>query len=394
MKTTLISLAALAMLSAMPASGQSKRQSQAAAKAQAAKAAKEAEQRIEQMVAATQKVMFIDSVVVDKDAFLTKYNLCQDAGRLYKYDDFFKAKDQANAYVYVNGLGDKCYFSREDSVGDFNLYTSDNLSGSWTPAARLDGLDDDAGHKSMNYPYRAYVYNSVQPRALHWARSLCPFRAYGDIFATRFDSERGTFLKAENIGMPFNSTANDYMYAIDEFNNIGWFATDRNQSEGKVCIYMFVPSDSRQLYSPDEYSEEQIRSLANLNRIADTWGDGKERQLAMERLKAMQSEKVAMAAKGSFSFVVNDKTTYTKMADFRSKAGLEKFKALQELESKHAALSKALAKARDYYATASTNERNALKNEILQSERQIESLETNIAQTGKEIRNEENKLLK
>ena len=114
----------------------------------------------------------------------------------------------------------------------------------------------------------------------------------------------------------------------------------------------------------------------------------------MERLKAMQSEKVAMAAKGSFSFVVNDKTTYTKMADFRSKAGLEKFKALQELESKHAALSKALAKARDYYATASTNERNALKNEILQSERQIESLETNIAQTGKEIRNEENKLLK
>ena len=131
MKTTLISLAALAMLSAMPASGQSKRQSQAAAKAQAAKAAKEAEQRIEQMVAATQKVMFIDSVVVDKDAFLTKYNLCQDAGRLYKYDDFFKAKDQANAYVYVNGLGDKCYFSREDSVGDFNLYTSDNLSGSW-----------------------------------------------------------------------------------------------------------------------------------------------------------------------------------------------------------------------------------------------------------------------
>lgn len=389
MKTTLISLAALAMLSAMPASGQSKRQSQAAAKAQAAKAAKEAEQRIEQMVAATQKVMFIDSVVVDKDAFLTKYNLCQDAGRLYKYDDFFKAKDQANAYVYVNGLGDKCYFSREDSVGDFNLYTSDNLSGSWTPAARLDGLDDDAGHKSMNYPFMM-----ADGSTLYFAATGDESIGGYDIFATRFDSERGTFLKAENIGMPFNSTANDYMYAIDEFNNIGWFATDRNQSEGKVCIYMFVPSDSRQLYSPDEYSEEQIRSLANLNRIADTWGDGKERQLAMERLKAMQSEKIAMAAKGSFSFVVNDKTTYTKMADFRSKAGLEKFKALQELESKHAALSKALAKARDYYATASTNERNALKNEILQSERQIESLETNIAQTGKEIRNEENKLLK
>lgn len=30
--------------------------------------------------------------------------------------------------------------------------------------------------------------------------------------------------------MPFNSPANDYMYAEDDINNIGWFVADRNQS--------------------------------------------------------------------------------------------------------------------------------------------------------------------
>ena len=389
MKSTLVSIAALAMLSAIPATAQTKRQAAAAAKAQAAKAAKEAEQRMAQMVAATQKIMFIDSVVVDKDAFLSKYNLSRDAGSLYKSDDFFNTKDQANAYVYVNGLNDKCYFSREDSVGDFSLYTSDNLNGTWSTPSKLNGLDGENGYESMNYPFMM-----ADGSTLYFAATGSESIGGYDIFVTRFDSERGTFLKAENIGMPFNSTANDYMYAVDEFNNIGWFATDRNQSEGKVCIYTFIPSDSRQLYSPDEYTPEQIKSLANLDRIADTWGDGKERQKAMERLKEMHREKAARTSKGSFAFVINDRTTYTKLSDFKSEANADRYKKLQELKSKKNALTAALAKARDYYATATASDRNALKKEILQSETQAESLEAQINAMSKEIRNAENKLIK
>ena len=33
-----------------------------------------------------------------------------------------------------------------------------------------------------------------------------------------------TYLVPENVGMPFNSPYNDYMYVIDEYNNLGWFA--------------------------------------------------------------------------------------------------------------------------------------------------------------------------
>ena len=35
-----------------------------------------------------------------------------------------------------------------------------------------------------------------------------------DIFMTTYDAAEGRFLKPENIGMPFNSTANDYAWLL------------------------------------------------------------------------------------------------------------------------------------------------------------------------------------
>ena len=40
--------------------------------------------------------------------------------------------------------------------------------------------------------------------------------------------------------MPFNSPYNDYMYVIDEYNNLGWFASDRFQPEGKVLSLIHI----------------------------------------------------------------------------------------------------------------------------------------------------------
>lgn len=39
------------------------------------------------------------------------------------------------------------------------------------------------------------------------------------------------------------------MYVIDEYNNLGWFASDRFQPEEKVCIYVFIPNSSKQTYN-------------------------------------------------------------------------------------------------------------------------------------------------
>lgn len=69
-----------------------------------------------------------------------------------------------------------------------------------------------------------------------------------DIFVTRYNKSTGEFVRAENVGMPFNSPANDYLMAIDETCNIGWFVTDRNQTADNVCIYRFIPNETREVY--------------------------------------------------------------------------------------------------------------------------------------------------
>ena len=83
-----------------------------------------------------------------------------------------------------------------------------------------------------------------------------------DIFVTRYNTNTDSYLMPENVGMPFNSPYNDYMYVIDEFNDLGWFASDRYQPEGKVCIYVFIPNSSKQVYNYEGMDPDKMISLA------------------------------------------------------------------------------------------------------------------------------------
>ncbi len=372
------------LLAAAPVQAQKK--AKKVAKAGTALKDKALEQKRQQMIASTQKIVFIDSVVVDKQHFLDKYRLSSEVGEIKHYSDFFKKDEQPNAYVYVNELGDKCYFSEEDTVGNVRLYTMDKLGDSWGKPVQLEGLEVGDGMDEYNFPFMLNdgltLYFSAKGK-----ESLGGY----DIFVTRFDPESGSFLKPENMGLPFNSEANDYMMVVDETDSIGWFATDRNQTAGKVCIYMFIPAETRQTYSTDSLTMAQIESRARIDRIADTWGDGKARRQALARLSALESAKKQDKTGGEFTFIVNDRTTYRKLADFRTQEGRSMMQKLLGLKSQYATLDKALAKARNFYATANANDRKVLTPEILKSEQQLEDIGSQIAGLEKSIRNCENK---
>lgn len=349
------------------------------------KAEKAKAQKIEQMTNATQKVVFIDSIVVSKKDFLGKYRLNPESGSIYPFNSFFKVNRQPNSYVYVNELGNKSYYSVEDSVGNMELFTSDYDGTKWSNPKALPGLDANEGITLLNYPYM--MADGV---TLYFAAKGEESIGGYDIFVTRFDSERGEFLKPENIGMPFNSPANDYMLAIDELDNIGWFATDRNQTAGNVCIYIFIPTATRQTYAEDHLQPEQLKRLAQLHSIADTWGDGKQREEAMQRLRSIPLTKADKIKKPDFVFVINNNTIYTKLDDFKTEANKARFKQLQKLQSNLSTLEQALEQARNFYASANKQDKKALTSEILQSEQQTELLEQQIKQLEKDIRNNEN----
>jgi hypothetical protein len=335
----------------------------------------------QKMLAATQKIIFIDSIVTTYDKFLSKIQLSKESGTIKPFNDFFKSGNQPDAYLYLNELGNKCYYSMEDSLENMSLYTNDKLDGKWGEPSEIsiNGNQSD----QMNYPYMM-----SDGTTLYFAATGSESLGGYDIFVTRYDSESGNFLKAENIGMPFNSPANDYMYAEDELDNIGWFVTDRNQPAGKVCIYIFIPSDTRQIYESDKYSPEQIRQFAMISKISDTWGDGQEREQAIARLnKAINAKK--KTNKVNFIFVVNDNIVYTSLSDFKNPVSKQKMEELTSKQKSLKDINNSLESLRGSYAKSNENEKAELRTSILQDEQQIMKLQEEIKQTEKFIRNTE-----
>lgn len=337
----------------------------------------EEDPRIMEMLEATQQIVFIDSVIVDKKDFLKAYNLTPEVGLLQSYNEFFNSTEGTYNTVYRNELGNKCYFSKSG-----RLYTSDLLGSEWSSPMLLEGFGT---FDRLNYPFMMTDGTTFYFAAMG-EQSLGGL----DIFRTRFDSGSGRFLKAENIGMPFNSEANDYMFVIDEIDSIGYFATDRRQPEGKVCIYSFIPTETRHTYDIDELGESRIRSLARIDRIKDTWINESECRQALARLQSLRTAEPKKKSQGlnatAFAFIVNDQTTYTKYEDFLATGNAERFRELQTMKNELENLTASLLKARADYAVGSDEQRAQMAARILESEQQQELLEATIHKMEKAIR--------
>ena len=340
----------------------------------------ELEQRLESMRGFTQKVMFIDSVVVSKSKLLSSLNIPDEAGSIQAYNKFFNTTDQPNSIVYLNQLRNKCVFSKFTD-GGWDLYSKEMIGEKWSNAVPLKGLDILGDDVDINWPFLLSDGTTLY-FAAKGEESIGGF----DIFMTRYDETTQSYLKPENIGMPFNSIDNDYFFIVDEYDGIGWFATDRNQPEGKVCIYSFIYNDVRENYVVDEYTPEQLRQLSEIHSISQTWTSNQARLGALEQLTAVYKRKFTQKKKNDFEFVINDELTYTTLTDFRSGEAAEMYVNLNELLRKKNKLDSSMERARIAYPTARQAQREQYKQQLLAAEKQSEKYETDIKNLSKEIR--------
>ena len=345
--------------------------------------------RITNMREMTQQIVIIDSIVTDKSQFLSHYVLSSETGKIMTASQFKGIK--ADGYIYLNEMGNKAYFGKADKNGIRQIFTSDKLGDRWGEPILMNGLSE--GIDEADYPFM--MNDGI---AFYFAAQGEESIGGYDIFFTRYDSRSGAFLKPENIGMPFNSEANDYMYAADEQSGIGYFVSDRRQPEGKVCVYIFILPDTRRSYDPSRYTEEQIRDFADITRIADTWGNGSERRAALERLKAVFTNDRQPAAdnatEANTAIVINDRLTYSNVRDFRSPTAANHYRELLKARERLSTLEADLQKSRDRYVRADENGRSLLRDIILHNEEQALTLRNNIHTLEKQIRNEENNIIK
>ena len=346
-------------------------------------------ERMERMKAAMQKVMIIDSIVVDKDGFLKYYRLSPETGSIKDGDDFFHIKENDGYFVYLNEIGNKCYYSQQETDSTSNLYYREESNLEWSQPAKLVGINDEKLFRHVNYPYMM-----GDGTTFYFAADGDPEGLGGyDIYMTTYDEEENRFLRSINIGLPFNSPANDYLYVVDEYANLGWFVSDRNQEEGKVCIYVFVPSEKRITYNLEDYTPEEINGLAQISSIADTWYDEEQYSLAIRRLEEVKENQHTKASSSKISFVINDDITYHQVSDFKLPENILRYQQLTTLRNRQNNLRQSLDRTRETYAIAGKAAKKAMAADILSDEQQVQTLYNAIHDLEKTIRNTENTFL-
>lgn len=336
----------------------------------------------ERKLMVTERVTFIDSVLLKKSEVLDMIDLGPESGSISTYTSFFNStkKDTLDCTLFRSQFGDKIIFAQPDTSAVLHLYASEMIGDKWSERVMLPGLEDTL---SQNYPFML-----SDGATLYYASKGEESLGGYDIFMTRWDSEGQRFYKPENIGMPFNSEANDYLYMIDEFNQLGWFVTDRGQNADTVCVYCFIPNETRKIYDTSTIGRDTLVSLANINSIRDTWTDKNVVEEGLERLSALK-DYTKKSKKSSFQFIVNDNIIYTSFNQFRyneSKSLAQKW--LNQTQRMHN-LSTELDNLRQKFSTSNKHDRNELSPVIKSKEQEYEKLINDIYDIEKEIRSYE-----
>lgn len=317
----------------------------------------------EEMLQGTEQVIFIDSMVVSRQAFLSAFKLSKECGRidvLAKLAPSLVKEGKIGETAFLNDFGDRILFSATDKSGNLKLHAADKLGNRWGNPVLLEGMG--GADEIQDYPF--ILTDGV---TLYYAAQGENSLGGYDIFVTRKSTSTGNYVKAENIGMPFNSPANDYMMVIDETKGVGWFVSDRNQPADKVCIYRFIHNESRDVYNLSEDNEESVRRAARIASIAESQTDKK--ALSEARRKLSETEKQTYGNTVSTEiFHIVPGISYTSIQSFRN-AGARKM-------AQEVVLLREELKNKDYMLSLmrkgyGTNRKESLKMDILKLEKEV-----------------------
>lgn len=200
------------------------------------------------MLDRVEKIQIIDSINVPAEEFFEFVKIARSAGSLQSgdvtshivtVDDLDRLGiDDIGSPAYLTESGDDMIWVGLNADGSSSMYESSRLADdSWDSPRRL--FDYKGIFGSDNGSVVSYPFLMADGTTLYFAADGEESLGNLDIFISRRDEDG--FLQPSNIGMPYNSPYNDYLYAIDEQNGIGWWVTDRNGVPDMVTVYTFIP---------------------------------------------------------------------------------------------------------------------------------------------------------
>lgn len=328
------------------------------------------------MLSHCEDIQIIDSVIVNKKDFLSAYEfLSKESGTLSELNSLL---------TYENQLGDKRYYAKVNKDKKYRIYSQNKLMNDWSEEMMLNIPSEPV--EDINYPF--VLSDGV---TIYYASTKQGSIGGYDLFVTRFNSSTESYFKPEQLGMPFNSPYNDYMMAIDEYNEIGYFATDRFQPVGKVVVYAFIPNAEK--VKINNMDAKYLQNRAMITSIKDSQRKGVNYKAKLTLIKNEQQKDQEKEAK-EFEFVINDNIVYYKLDDFTSHAARQFFTMYQEMSKQLLSLKNQLDEKRKSYMDGNPQKKKSLTASILEDEEKMIDLTNRCKDLEIKTRNTEIKHLR
>lgn len=253
-----------------------------------------------EMLSHVEKIMILDSIPVGKFEFFRSYRMQPSAGRILSGEEvegILGSTSLPETFVgtpftgFTNEFNDYMVWAHEDTTGYLRLAESARLlDGSWsvpefTPTVLNAGeeVDEEDGIEAN----AAFPFMLDDGQTLYFASDNPQSMGGYDIFIATKDPGDGEFLIPVNLGLPFNSPFDDYMMALDLQTGVGWWATDRNQLDDKITIYIYALTDTRVNADPDDENIMNIATLANWEELL-TPEQQEERKRLLQEISEIQ----------------------------------------------------------------------------------------------------------
>lgn len=342
-----------------------------------------------EMLDRVEKIQIIDSINVPADDFFRYLHLASSAGRLVDEDVVAQVIDdelleslglvEITAPAYVTEGGEDLIWTATDADGNAQVFESVRLAdGSWDAPQQLFDYASLFGNENGMWLSAPFLMNDGV--TLYFAADGEESLGGLDIFISRRDGDK--FLQPSNIGMPYNSPFNDYLYAIDEETGTGWWATDRNRIPDMVTIYTFIPQELRINYPVDT---PDLTSYARVASIAATHDTSADYSRLRRRIANLGSNTAASSANEEdglrFEFAFPDGHVARRMSDLRTPMSRAAMKELLEARAEIASVQTELSSLRSAYAKGD----HGNSQRILDLERRLDTLRSSLTDLSNHV---------
>ena len=162
--------------------------------------------------------------------------------------------------IYAPEMTWEIFYSAADADGIRNIYRTERKDSLWTYPALLN-------ENVTSVSNEIYPMLSADGKSLYFAsEGLYGVGGY-DLYVSEWDQENSEWSAPVNLGFPFSSPADDFLFVNTLDGEYTIFASNRDCSADSVCVYV-LEYDNMPVRRAVETPEE-LQKLASLNPVED-----------------------------------------------------------------------------------------------------------------------------